>query len=104
MPHCSQAWQNVSQAAIVVASGSARERNATREWSSKKVRILATSPVAIAQSVTSVCHNSFGADASNRRIDDFGRFCGAGTMNPCRCRIRQIVDSDGNGFAPRWIR
>ena len=37
---------------------------------------------AITQSVESICHHSFGADASNRRHDDFGRFCGCGDDEP----------------------
>ena len=67
---------------------------ATREWSSTKLNTF-TSPVAITQSMASICHHSFGADASNRRHDDFGRFTGRGTTDPRRTRIRWIVATDG---------
>jgi hypothetical protein len=41
-----------------------------------------TSPVAITQSIASICHHSFGAGASNRRHDPFGRFRGCGSITP----------------------
>jgi hypothetical protein len=52
-------------------------------------------PVAITQSVTSVCRSSLGAEASNRRNDDFGRLRGSGITNPRRTSTRQIVACDG---------
>ena len=35
-----------------------------------------TTPIAVTQSVASICHRSFGAAASKLRHDDFGRFFG----------------------------
>jgi hypothetical protein len=39
-----------------------------------------TTPVAMTQSMASICHRSFGASASNRFHDDFGRLCGCGSI------------------------
>ena len=45
--------------------------------------------------VMSVCQVSFGRSASKRISEQRGRFCGWGTINPSRLRIRQIVALDG---------
>jgi hypothetical protein len=41
-----------------------------------------TGPVAITQSIASICHHSFGAGASNRRHEDVGRLRGWGSTTP----------------------
>jgi hypothetical protein len=101
-PHSSAPWQNVAQASSVVASATARDRIAAREWSSRMLKIF-TTPVAITQSVWSICHISFGAGASNRRYVALGRFRGSATTRPRRTRIRWIVATDGT-FATSPLR
>ena len=103
--HVSAAVQNVVQACSLVASVTAREAHATREWSSTMLKIF-TGPgaAAITQSIESICHHSFGAGASKRRHDDFGRFSGAGSTNPRRTRIRCAVATDGTGAVNRSSR
>jgi hypothetical protein len=59
-----------------------------------------TCPVAITQSVASICHHSFGAGASNRNHDPFGRLCGCGITRPRRTRIRWIDATDGTPRTP----
>jgi hypothetical protein len=94
-----------------VASIAARERHATREWSSTTLKIFTTLvEVAITQSIASICHHSFGAGASKRRHDDFGRFSGCGNTSPRRTKMRCTVAFDGTrpfnrGSWPRchWI-
>ena len=72
-----------SHASSLVASTTQRERQATREWSSTMLKTFtATVLVAITHSQKSICHHSFGAGASNRRHDDFGRFYGCRSTNP----------------------
>jgi hypothetical protein len=43
----------------------------------------------------SACQCSFGIAAQNRTNELRGRFCGCGTTNPRRERIRQIVATEG---------
>ena len=40
----------------------------------------------------------------NRRHDDRGRFCGCGTTNPRRDRIRHMVETAGTGCTPAFPR
>jgi hypothetical protein len=45
--------------------------------------------------VTSACQHSLGRSAQKRFHEERGRFCGWGTTNPRRLRMRQIVEVAG---------
>jgi hypothetical protein len=103
MPQVRAAWQNVVHASAAVASLTTRERHASLEWSSMMLKIR-TTPVATVHSVASICQHSFGANASNRSHDDFGRFCGCASTNPRRTNTRCTVATDGTRRVHRWSR
>ena len=52
-------------------------------------------PSARRQWVKSDCQVSFGCAASNRTYEDFGRLRGSGVISPAVCRMRRIVDVEG---------
>ena len=52
------------------------------------------------QWVMSACQRWLGWSAQNDFHDDRGRFCGCGTTNPRRDKIRQIVEAAGTGSTP----
>jgi hypothetical protein len=95
IPHRVKAFWKVLSTTGPVTRARARLVSSSREWSSSMLRISTSAPSASRQWVVSACQRSFGWSAANRCQDDLGRFCGCGTTNPRRDRIRQIVDVAG---------
>jgi hypothetical protein len=79
-PNRANASASARQTARAVARSATFAITQNREWSSTAVTSFA----------------SRGLGRSHRTNDSFGRFRGRDRSNPCRCRIRSIVRSEGH--------
>ena len=85
----------VSMTICPVIRGCALMESRSREWSSSQLMISVSVPSASCQWVKSDCQVSLGWRASNRMIDDLGRFLGSGVMRAARWRMRRMVEVEG---------
>jgi hypothetical protein len=91
------------QAASADSLAATTDRNTLREWSSIARSIFTAVSSASIQSIPSSCQQPFGADASNRRHDLRGRFCGWATTRPRRTKTRWMVRTLGGSPPARSV-